>query len=135
MLAIHRARHNSGSRHFVITPVTIVCAISVTLIASLFSSRKLDTALHGLSAFAGAYVMAPSITVSPPLYFRDYDAAAFLDYDLAIVCGMLGGLTVSLLIRALHEKVHNVCMILASFLTSGIICLLYFVVYDLSYSL
>lgn len=114
-----------------ITPITIVSAISVALIAGLFTPRKLDVVWYSLSAFVGAYSASPSVTISPPAYLRGYDSSSFVGYDLAIVTGMISGLAVSLLFRARYENVLNLWMILVSLLTSGIISLFYFVVYDL----
>lgn len=133
MLATHLARRSSDNRCSVFTPITFLMAVSVVLIASLFSHHKLNAMWYGLSAFAGAYGISPTITMSPPTYLGGYDLSTFLDYDLAIVIGMIGGITFSLLLRRRYESVPNLCIVMASFLTGGAINLLYFLFYDLRY--
>lgn len=126
MLVSHHGRNNNEDRRTVITPVTIVSAISVTLIASLFTHRKLDVAWCGISAFISAYLAAPTITISPHAYFGEYGLQGFLRYDLAIDIGIACGLGISILLSKRYENSPSFWMAIVSFLVSGTIGVLYF---------
>lgn len=55
----------------------------------------------------------------------------FLNYDLAFIIGISGGLVAAILLSVRHEKAPSIWMVLVSFLCSGFISILYFVGYEL----
>ncbi|RCS54161.1 hypothetical protein DTL42_03155 [Bremerella cremea] len=115
--------------------MTILTTVSLSLILSLFSDRKLAFVPCCLAAFGGAYSIAPRIFSNPPVWVRGYTRHDFLRFDLLLLVGMTAGLSVALFQLNRWPNLYWIWPTVTSLLLSGLGTLAAIIVGELGWRL